>query len=121
MQSGPGRVVGSWGTRGAVFCAKIQWGGKTRQQSRGEWGEIRAREQGEEGVQGKSEVCSNVRERCGTLAGTGLALPWSWAFGTTLPWQWVGACPSLWPCPVRKALHNPSRLLPHASMIPSAS
>lgn len=111
------RAVRSWvgggsrGTRGAAFCVRVQRGGKTRQQS---WRRME-RDQGEgaegRGGSGETEVCSNVRGWYGTLAGTGLALPW----------QWVGACPSLWSCPVHKALHDPSHLQPHASIIPATS
>ena len=64
MQPGPGWAAGGWGTRGAAFCIRVQRGGKTRQDILGgEWGEIRAREREEEGVQGRSEVCSDVRDR----------------------------------------------------------
>lgn len=111
VQSGPGWVVGSRGTGRAAFCIRVQRGGKARQQPRRRTGRDQSKGAGGRGGSGETEAWSNVRGWYGTLAGTGLALPW----------QWVGACHSLWSCPVHKALRNPSCLQPHASMIPAAS
>lgn len=86
VQAGPGWVVGCRGAKGAVFCIRVQQGRKTRQQSRRRM----RREQGEEeGLQGKREVCSNVRDWYGALAGTGPAL----AAGGSVPLDVALPCP----------------------------
>lgn len=66
------------------------------------------RKQEEEGFQEKSGVCSSVRDWCGTQE-----------LGWLCPGHGWQRAPSVWPCPVHKALLNPPWWQPPASVVPA--